>query len=220
MFAADLHVRDCTSDKYIAGLAHMLTAEGADMLLLGGDYAESRAAALRFFSALDAQKFPMGIFGVLGNNDTEAFENDKEQIRREFPGKLLINETTGIRIGHNTLYIGGTDELKYGILPERSLFPRDMQGYSVLLSHYPCITSYVSGARPRLMLSGHTHGGQIAFMGLSAYTLGMERDMVDAVRGMHRLSSGTQLMVSPGVGVSRLPIRFCAEPLIHILEFK
>ena len=45
MFAADMHIRDITSDKYIGDIAHMLESEGADMLLLGGDYGESTQAS-------------------------------------------------------------------------------------------------------------------------------------------------------------------------------
>lgn len=219
MFAADLHIRDLTGDNYIGDIVHMMGCEGADMLLLGGDYAESLDAAKRLFDRIDPQKFPMGIFGVPGNNDTEAFDGDKELLKKLFPGRMLINETADVRFGRHTLHIGGTDEIKYGSLPGRCLFTPDVHGYSILLSHYPCLREYPAGVTPRLMLSGHTHAGQMAFMGITGYTFGMEKDKVCAVLGMHMLKNGTQLFVSPGVGVSRLPIRIFAAPKIHLLEF-
>jgi len=218
MFAADMHIRDCTSDKYIASLAHMLSAEGADALLLGGDYGESEDAARRFFSAVDSSAFPMGVYGVTGNNDKEAF-GDISGLREAFPGRLLINEAAAITVGRHTLYIGGCDERKYGIPLKRSPFPADNSGYSILLSHYPSYPAGVTGPRPRLMLSGHTHAGQIAFMGLSGYTFGMERNTVSAVNGLGT-ADGIPAFVSSGIGVSRLPIRFCARPRIHIIEFR
>lgn len=217
LFASDLHIRDHTPDSYISALVAMLSAQRADMLLLGGDYGESAAAAKRFFFALSEDVFPMGIFGVPGNNDSESFESCTE-LRRVFPGRLLVNELAAIRLNRGRLYIGGLDELKYGTHPAHGLFPKDLSGYVILISHYPCLPSAVSGARPRLMLSGHTHGGQICLPGLSIYSLGFEKDVVHAVSGISE-HGATRLLVSPGIGVSRFPIRLGCAPTIHLIEF-
>lgn len=217
MFATDFHIRDRTPDSYVADLAAMLAAQRADLLLLGGDYGESAAASKRFFSALAGKNFPLGIFGVPGNNDTESFEGHFE-LRRAFSGRLLVNELVDIHINHGRLYIGGLDELKYGAYPRQGLIPNDASGYSILVSHYPCIPAAVSGARPRLMLSGHTHGGQIRLLGLSIYSLGLEKDVVHAVSGISE-HGATRLLVSPGIGLSRFPIRLGCAPMIHLIEF-
>ena len=217
MFAADFHIRDLTPDGYIRDIAHMLSAEGADALLLGGDYGESAAAAMRLFSEIGRLNFPMGIYGVPGNNDTEAF-GDKESLKKAFPGKMLINAGETVKAGAGRLHIGGSDEIKHGEAFTRSPFIRDTAGYSILLSHYPRLPDSFIGSRPRLVLSGHTHGGQIAFMGLSGYTFGMEHNMVKAVSGLKDID-GTPIFVTTGIGVSRLPIRFCARPRIHLIEF-
>lgn len=217
MFATDFHIRDRTPESYVATLAGMLGAQRADLLLLGGDYGESAAASKRFFSALAGKNFPLGIFGVPGNNDTESFEEPSE-LRRAFSGRLLVNELVDIRFNRGRLYIGGLDELKYGSYPRRGLFPNDASGYGILISHYPCIPTAASGARPRLMLSGHTHGGQISLLGLSVYSLGLEKDVVHAVSGVSE-HGATRLLVSPGIGVSRFPIRLGCAPMIHLIEF-
>lgn len=217
MFATDFHIRDCTPDSYVIAVVTMLAARNADLLLLGGDYGESVAASKRLFAALDGKNFPLGIFGVPGNNDIESFKTHSE-LRRAFSGRLLVNETVSIRLGGGRLYIGGMDELKYGAQPRRGLFPNDTSGYGILISHYPCVPSAVSGARPRLMLSGHTHGGQISLAGLSVYSLGLERHLVYAVSGVSE-HGATRLMVSPGIGVSRFPLRIGCAPAIHLIEF-
>lgn len=129
-----------------------------------------------------------------------------------------MNELADIRLKHGRLYIGGLDELKYGAHPRHGLFPNDATGYGILVSHYPCIPAAVSGARPRLMLSGHTHGGQISLMGFSIYSLGLEKDVVHAVSGVSE-HGATRLLVSPGIGVSRFPIRLGCAPRIHLIEF-
>ena len=217
MFATDFHIRDHTPDSYVATLVSMLAAQRADLLLLGGDYGESAAAAKRLFTALSGKEFPLGVFGVPGNNDTESF-SEHSVLRRSFPGQLLVNELAEIRLNHGRLYIGGLDELKYGAYPKRGLFPNDVSGYGILISHYPCIPAAVSGARPRLMLSGHTHGGQISMLGFSVYSLGLEKDMVHAVSGVSE-HGVTRLLVSPGIGVSRFPLRVGCAPSIHLIEF-
>lgn len=217
MFATDFHIRDRTPDSYVAALADMLSAQHADILLLGGDYGESAAAAKRLFSALSAKNFPLGIFGVPGNNDIESFE-ELTGLRRAFPGRLLVNELATVRLDRGKLYIGGLDELKYGAHPRHGPFPNDATGYGILISHYPRIPAAVSGARPRLMLSGHTHGGQISLLGLSIYSMGLEKDVVHAVSGISKRGA-TRLLVSPGIGVSRFPLRMGCAPMVHLIEF-
>ena len=217
LFVSDLHIRKITGDEYIASLAHMLGTSGADMLLMGGDYGETREDAIRFFDAMRQYEFPMGIFGVIGNNDVEAFEENGD-ISDVFPGRLLVNHMVGMPLRGGRLMIGGLDELGYGAYPEKSLFPRAANSYSILLAHYPKLHSAVSGARARLMLSGHTHGGQFRMLGLDPYSIGYEYGYVDAVRGLHDFGA-TKLLVSNGIGVSKLPLRIGCRPQIHIIEF-
>ena len=217
MFAADMHIRDITSDKYIGDIAHMLESEGADMLLLGGDYGESADAAIRFLGAISPEKFPMGIFGVVGNNDVELF-SEIDELRRVFPGELIINGNREVKLRGGRLMIGGLDEIKYGAFPEKNLFERANDSYSILLSHFPKLPSWISGARARLMLSGHTHGGQFRMFGLDPYTIGYESGEVDAVSGLHEMG-GTHLLVSNGIGVSKLPLRIGCPPQIHLIDF-
>jgi len=217
LFAAGIHARDITSDAYISKLAHILGTSEADILLLGGDYGESKAATKRFLSALGEYSIPMGIYGVIGNNDAEAFEKI-EELKDAFPGKLLINQMVEMPLRRGRLMIGGLDEISYGCYPEKSLFPIARDSYSILLSHYPSLHKTVSGARARLMLSGHTHGGQFRLLGLDPYSIGYERGYIDSVRGMS-MHGPTRLFVSNGIGVSKLPLRIGCESQIHIFEF-
>jgi len=218
VFASDFHIRDCTKQSYIDKLASMLENTGADMLMLGGDYGESAEAAVRFFRAIDPLGFPMGKYASIGNNDVECFDSiDSLRSAMSFP--LLVDEKITLRINGGTLHIGGANELKYGQASVSSLFPRSgAPSYSILISHYPCMHYFTSGARPRLMLSGHSHAGQISILGVNYYTLGLERNKVHRVCGLHEID-GTKILVSPGIGVSRLPIRVGCPPLIHLLEF-
>ena len=217
-FAADFHIRDCTSDEYIHKITVMLTETRADILLLGGDYGESISAADRLFGAFSNLRFPLGIFGTIGNNDVECF-GDAASLQEHACFQVLVNEKRSLRVNGGLLHIGGAGELKYGNTFVAGLFPRaGTPCYSVLISHYPHIPYFGSGARARLMLSGHSHAGQVRLLGISCYSFGMEKAKVDKVVGLHQIGV-TRLLVSPGIGVSRLPIRVGAPPRIHCVDF-
>ena len=59
-FAADFHIRSSTSDAHLDRLCDLLSGMKADLLLLGGDYGETKAAARRLFDALSCLRFPCG----------------------------------------------------------------------------------------------------------------------------------------------------------------
>lgn len=217
-FVSDLHIRDITGNEYIDQISHMLGTARADILLMGGDYGETANSAIRFFNAIKWYDFPMGIFGVWGNNDVEAFEN-ADALRDVFPGRLMINDMCEIRARGGRLMIGGLDELGYGAYPPKSLFPIANNSYSVLLAHYPKLHNTISGAQARLMLSGHTHGGQFRMLGLDPYSIGYEHGYIDSVCGVTQIGS-TRLLTTNGVGVSKLPLRIGCKPQFHIIDFE
>ena len=217
LFVADLHIRDCTPDAYIHRLAGLCAEQGADLLLLGGDLAESIPAARRMARAFCGQNYPRGIIAVPGNNDVEAF-GSAAAFSEAMPFPVLVNERMDLPMRGGVLRIGGIDERKYGHADARGLFPRRRGVYDLLLSHYPCVPDFGFGARPRLMLCGHTHGGQLRLGGITPYLLGLERGKIQGISGIYE-KGGVRMLVSPGVGVSKWPIRLGAAPKIHCIEF-
>ncbi len=210
LFLSDIHLRRCVSEARLAALMGMIAAQQADLILLGGDYAETDDQCARFFSAFRSISAPLGCFGVIGNNDD----------RRTLAGymaaagvKLLLNQSATLDLSGGRLQIGGCDEYKFGSPDSQDLFTKD--GYRILLSHFPIQPACAA----ELMLSGHTHGGQLNLLGITPYSLGFERSLRPlAVRGRHRLG-GMQLLICNGVGVSRLPLRLGAKPQLLAIEF-
>ena len=186
-------------------------------MLLGGDLAESIPAARRMARAFCGQTYPMGIIAVPGNNDVEAF-GSADAFAQAMPFPVLINGRMDLPMRGGVLRVGGVDEMKYGRADARGLFPRRRGVYDLLLSHYPCVPDFGFGARPRLMLCGHTHGGQIRLGGITPYLLGLERGKIQGISGIYE-KGGVGMLVSPGVGVSKWPIRLGAAPKIHCIEF-
>ncbi len=223
LLACDLHALPRTTDADMRSLAEKIAGLKPDLLLLGGDYADRREDAVRLFSALAAVKPRLGGYGVAGNNDAEAWDgmDGLRGVMAKAGFGLLVNESARIAVGGGTLYIGGVDEHKHGAPRSKGLYPDRPapDTYRVLLSHYPCLPD----SMPDLMLSGHTHGGQFNALGLTPFSIGFERlfrrDIRSlAVSGVHDIG-GMKLLVSKGVGASRLQLRAGVRPEIDLIRF-
>ena len=227
VFVSDTHVLRRTTDAQINALVAAIVRAEPDILLLGGDLSDKAEGSARMISALGALKPPLGAFAVLGNNDDEAWEGRRYELRRRLARsgcRLLINQAIRIKRGGGTLWIAGVDDHYYGSPDSTGLYPlrpRD-DCYRVLLSHYPCAIP----CKPDLMLSGHTHGGQFNLLGLTPFSIGFERLTTKkhrhpamAVAGLHEID-GMKLLVSKGIGASRIQLRVCVRPEFDVLVFE
>lgn len=210
-FFSDIHASPRFSDAAMEALLARVAALGADVVCIGGDFAEdeeSLARLLRFFPLLSP---PLGVYACLGNND------------RELPGfarmleghaHLLVNESVFLE----GLRLGGVDERKHGHPRPEAIFPHDGASARVLLSHYPVACDFGAGARPDLQLSGHTHGGQFNVLGITPYTFFFEPRRHAWVSGECTLG-GVRTIVSNGIGMSRVTLRVGAPPQVHLVQF-
>ena len=216
LFVADLHLRRRTNQARIDALVAQIAATQPDMMLFGGDYAEDSEGFDRFLEAFGALSCPLGAYAVPGNNDSELFP-DRSILRRKLEKigiRLLNNECISLVLPGGSLHIAGCDEPKHGHPRTENIYP-PRASYRILLSHYPVLPDCDAD----LMLSGHTHGGQCNFCGITPYALGYEaRRHVCAISGLRRFGD-MHVLVSNGIGVSKFPFRMGAEPQIHILNF-
>ena len=210
-FFSDIHASPRFSDAAMEALFARVAAMQADVVCVGGDFAEdeeSLARLLRFFPLLSP---PLGVYACLGNND------------RELPGfarmleghaRLLVNGSVLLE----GLRLGGVDERKHGQPRPEAVFPHDGAGARVLLAHYPIAYDFGAGARPDLQLSGHTHGGQCNVLGITPYTFFFEPFSHAWVSGECALG-GVRTIVSSGIGMSRMTLRVGAPPQVHCIRF-
>jgi len=214
LFISDVHLRKSVKDGQLAALIRQIASQRADMLLLGGDYAESTADCLRFFKALEGLSWPMGAYAVPGNNDLDSMPTLRETTRRAGI-ELLVNAEHALDLPGGRLIIGGCDDHEYGHPRTSGLFRNAGDAYRILLSHYP--------VRPDcscdLILSGHTHAGQCNVLGITPYSVGFEFTYhLQGVRGLKKVGDA-QMLIGNGIGVSRFPFRLGAQPQIYLVEF-
>jgi uncharacterized protein len=213
-----LHISDLHADMNEGAMSRLAELVGGlryDICVLTGDYRgrtfgpfeASLAAVSRLGAGLRAPTY-----GVLGNHDSI----------RMLPGleamgiRMLVNECETIVRGHQRIYLAGIDDAHFfrihNFEKAASSLPDD--GFSILLSHTPEVYRPAAHAGFDLMLSGHTHGGQICLPGSIPITLRsrLPRRMGAGVWRYHDMIGYT----SVGVGSCGIPVRFNCPPEIAL----
>ena len=152
------------------------------------------------------------IYAVLGNHDSIAMVPDLE----EMGIRVLLNECAVIDRGPASLYLAGVDDAHFyradNIEKAAANIPHD--SLSILLSHTPEIYRQAAHAGFDLMLSGHTHGGQICLPG--GVPILLEAKIPRALGAGAWWRSGMAGYTSVGVGSSVVPVRFNNRPEITL----
>ncbi len=231
----DIHaVEPWMSARRIGGIVERLNAERPDIIVLLGDYVN--ALRLRLYTAnvpvlewaapLRSLYAPLGVYAVLGNHDWWAGE--VPAIRQAFDKAgigLLENAAVKVRRGREHFWLAGLADLLafnsrgFGDLKTTLNHVTD-HAPVILLAHEPDIFPYVPPS-VTLTLAGHTHGGQvyIPFIGrpgLSANALGRDANYAYG----HIEEQGRHMIVSSGLGLSHLPVRFLVPPEIAIVTLR
>lgn len=215
VFLSDIHANQRFTTAALQALFAQVNALEPHIVLIGGDFAEDANSLSRLLHALEVVRPPMGIYGCMGNNDTELPEFSASVAKHV---RMLINESVCVPFNEGSLKIGGVDELLHGTSDAAKLFSESDNAFRVLLSHYPMPANYGSSPRADLQLSGHTHGGQFNFLGLTPFTILFERTTHRWISGECVLE-GVRTIVSNGLGMSRIPLRIGVPPQIHLVGF-
>ena len=139
---------------------------------------------------------------------------------------MLVNRQEVIPVPGGEIVLAGAAELKHGEARLKGLLRKrpERAEYRVLLSHYPALPEPESGCAPDLMLSGHTHGGQFNALGLTPYSVGFERLYGRRIAPLGVAGwmdmDGARLLISKGIGASRIPLRVGVRPEIEWLRFE
>ncbi len=216
----DLHHSRIVSIDEVRRVVEIARAAQADMIVLTGDYTTARRGYIEpCAEALGALEAPEGVWAVLGNHDhyTDAELTTRALERRHI--NVLSNANTTLRRGADTLQLAGVDDWGWGKTDwERALNGVDRTRPTLLLSHEPAVLDMPQTRDLSLILSGHTHGGQIClpFIGAPASLLWKDFRYLRGLYARH----GTQLYVSRGTGMIGIPVRLGARPEIAVLRLK
>lgn len=205
-FISDLHYKSRFKKKGLKKLTHKLNAMQPDILVMGGDYQEGCEYVEPLFKALGQVTVPYGQYAVLGNNDYErCYEQIKEALKCNNI-HLLEHQTDTIYKDGSFILISGVrnpfDLSSNGVSPTLELNEDD---FVIMLVHTPDYAESVKIDNTDLVLAGHTHGGQIRILGYVPYV--PSRYGKRFIYGLKHTSDGIPMIISSGIGTSRLKLR-------------
>lgn len=200
-----------------------------DLIALTGDYYD---AGTEVPSEGLFRDWPEGVpvLAVMGNHDRRGKNSLERTIRelRDGGATVMINEAIRIPLRGRPAWICGVDDAHtFNMDVRRSLAGvPDGEPALLMLSHSPAAIRDVDPGDVCLMLAGHTHGGQIRLLPSGAIPFVKEirkarglpqRPDGPVYRRWHWMN-GTILLISDGLGVSTLPIRFRTRPHLLLIE--
>lgn len=191
-----------------------------DIVVLTGDLIE-RAACREGLEDFLGELPDTPTFAVLGNWEywsglpVEGYH----RLFDDHSVELLVNRSVAFTTGGRTIRITGLDDLVAGRPdPEAALADAEPCPHHLLLAHCPASREACplpAAHRPTLILSGHTHGGQIAPFGLAVVR---PWGSGPYVAGWYR-EGGPPLYVCRGIGTSLMPVRIGATPELAIFDW-
>lgn len=216
----DVHHSRIVGLDEVRRVVALAQATKPDLIALTGDYTTSyRRYVEPCAEVLGSLTAPEGVWAVLGNHDHYTDPQLTTWALERNHLAVMNNVNTTLRRGSDVLQLAGIDDWSWaGADWSRAFHGLDKKQPTVLLSHQPAVLDLAESKQVSLILSGHTHGGQISLPGLGAPARFATQDLKYA-QGLFRRHE-TQLYVSSGTGVIGLPLRFGARPEIAVLRLK
>lgn len=229
VYLSDIHYGSFYSMSQVEQLVSQVNALNADLVLLGGDYANDSDGAIEFFKKAPQFRARLLVAGVVGNHDRTTPESNLNILQSAMinAGVLpLVNTVKQVLVGSSSLYLAGIDDVNNGhpdIQLVASQVSRD--DFVIFLPHSPDAIPDALDARDRagysnwfdLALCGHTHGGQVTLFGKQLVSYSNVAKVDSRYLSGWVTENKTPILVSNGVGMSVLPIRLFAKPQIHVI---
>ena len=214
----DIHLGFLVSKSFVEGIVHKTVNLNTDAIVCTGDYVHKRNTIKEIetvWPILSKLKARYGVYSVLGNHDHWA-DTGRSLYWLERTGQDIRHKCKPIYKGRDRILIGGCgdywgDELKI----DKAFLCSDEKDCRLLLSHNPDSVDSQFATPLSLVISGHTHGGQVVIPFLGAPILPVKNKnyssgLIDTPK--------TKLFISRGIGWAIYPVRFNCYPEIAVLE--
>jgi predicted MPP superfamily phosphohydrolase len=210
----DVHHSAVVPPSDVANAVRLLNSAAPDLVVLGGDY-------VSFFDRgyigpvaellAPLASAPHGSFAVLGNHDDE----------REVPAALSSRGFTVLRDQRTSITIKG-ERLDIAGIRFWTRTPGEIAGVlkgtggtTILLAHDPRRLVEAASLDVQLVLSGHTHGGQVIMPGVGAIA-----GRKFPVLAGSATRENTSIFVSRGIGTVYVPVRINCPPDVAVLTLR
>lgn len=210
----DVHHSSVVPADDVARAVAMLKEAAPDIVVLGGDYVsffDRKYAAPVAELLAPLSTAPLGAFAVLGNHDDE----------REVPAALTARGFIVLKDQRTALTVKGERLDLAGIRfwtrspGEIAEVLKGTGGTTILLAHDPRRLAEAAALDVQLVLSGHTHGGQVVLPSVGAIA-----GRKFPVLAGYALRENSSLFVSKGVGTVYVPVRINCPPDVAVLTLR
>lgn len=229
---SDIHLDEFTEPFFVREVVNRVNRLNPDAVFITGDFVTSELAPKKF--AVGAAWQCAGLldrlicrqrYAVLGNHDLMVGPRQIAEALRDHGITLLRNAHLPLERSGGRIWLAGLDDPVQGApLPEVAI-PESIRNIPhepiILMCHAPDyadkLLTHPAGPAVSLMLSGHTHGGQIRLPWIGAMVLPQMGQKY--IEGWFRLGQ-MQLYVNRGIGTVGVPFRFDCPPEISLLTLR
>jgi predicted MPP superfamily phosphohydrolase len=214
---SDLHVGPSLGRAFVEKVVDLVNAESPDVVVITGDLVDGDVERVApDVEPLRGLRARHGVLFVTGNHDFYSGADAWTAHVASLGLRVLHNERTTIEHDGASIDFAGVEDPTGRSIGEGPDFAAALDGRVasrpvVLLAHQPVAVTAAAARDVDLVLSGHTHGGQMWPFGL------IERPFHPAVEGLHRFGA-TWLYVSRGTGFWGPPIRVLEPAEITVIE--
>jgi hypothetical protein len=220
---SDIHLSAFLSERELARAIDASNGLRADLAVVTGDlistFGDPLDACIRQLARL---KPGAGIFGCMGNHEYLTGVQDYTQAAAARAGiRFLRGDAQSLRFGGATLNLAGID---YQSTSQRASYLNGAAklvvpgAVNLLLSHNPDVFPVAARKGFRLVLAGHTHGGQVNVEILDQ-SINPARFFTPYVHGLYG-SAQAAVYVTRGIGTIGIPVRFGAQPEITVVRLR
>ena len=215
---SDLHYGPFTDARHLRRAIEAANDLNPDLIALTGDYiSQERIYAAPCAELVGRLKARHGVFAVLGNHDHWTDAKLVTDLFRTEGIRVLINEGLRLDVENESFWLAGVDDTMVGLEDlSLALAGSGEIEMKLLLAHNPVILRRAARADVDLVLSGHTHGGQVTIRPEKNRSGRPRRRML---RGLGRRAN-TQIYVTRGLGTVVLPIRYGCPPEVSLLVLR
>ena len=210
------------TEEKIRQIVELANAQNPDLIVLLGDFVsqtEGRNSSLKMPSEIVAENLKglrarYGVFAVIGNHD---WWYNEQKFRAELESaeiKVLENEVAPLQANGETIYLWGIEDFwKRRQVPREPFNEIPAKKNIIVITHNPD-SLLKSPNEISLMLSGHSHGGQVWFPFYGGYPFVNDKRFMAGEAEFE----GRKVFVTTGIGTSGPPIRFGVAPEVAVLN--
>jgi hypothetical protein len=194
---SDLHIGGLIDQEFVKKSVETINKLKPDLVAITGDLSDAHISAIKeAVGELRHLKSQFGTFYVVGNH--EYFHHIEDTIAYMKTLGITVLENHSVKV--DDFYIAGVYDLfgyrSQSHMPDITAAMQQIpkESPSILLAHQPKFINHLEGFTPSLILSGHTHGGQIWPFGY------LVRLVQPYLKGLHAIGPNRHIYVNSGIG--------------------